>query len=140
MALSQPSPVWLKSPSPMPHTSFLDKAQCPERCGLYLERCCPHPDVACVCEERQVSVGEGDSHLQEAAHSWGQARGCLGQGQGEHQTDFSGSPTGSPSPSGSLPTQASHHRRAGCMVQEVKIRSYSQENVCHSVLAHCGPA
>ena len=26
------------------------------------------------------------------------------------------------------------------MVQEVKVRSYSQEDVCHSVLAQCGPA
>lgn len=43
-----------------------------------------------------MSVGEGDSHLQEAAHSWGQARGRLGQGGVGHQMDTSQSlPTAS---------------------------------------------
>lgn len=79
-ALSQESLVWLKSPSPSPKRSFPDQARCP--CvvpGSHLEGCRAHPDVACVCEERQMPAGEGDSHLQEAAHSWGQAGECLGQ-------------------------------------------------------------
>lgn len=61
-------------------------------------------------------------------------------GEDTKDTDFSEPPTASPSPSSSLPLKASHHCRAGCVIQEVKIRSYSQKNVCHSVLAHCGPA
>lgn len=55
-----------------------------------------------------MPAGEGDSHLQEAAHSWGQAGEC--------------------------------HWGAGRVVQEVKIRSHGQKNVCHSVPAQRGPA
>lgn len=49
-------------------------------------------------------------------------------------------PTSSSSPSISLHFRGPHHCRAGCMVQEVKIRPHSQKNVCHSVLAQYGPA